>query len=107
MNRATIGRVFKSAISWVRLVLLEHVKLVGVGVLILGLAVAVTLCVQVLVLPPTVTQDTPSATPTRRLSFEIIDQLELWIEEVDAEQKAGFPLPNRSLFVVEDVVVKE
>lgn len=79
---------------------LAHVRQTGVALLAIGLLLAVWLLAQALFLggeAPVV-----SRAAERALSVELIDRLELWIEDVDAERKAGLSLPARSLFIVDD-----
>lgn len=80
--------------------ILTHVKQTGLALLAVGLLFAVWLLGQTFF----VEGEAPmvSRGGERRLATEVIDRLELWIEEVDAERKAGLALPARSLFVVDE-----
>ncbi|MEK7557093.1 MAG: hypothetical protein AAB538_03895 [Patescibacteria group bacterium] len=95
----------KNVVRWLGAAVLEHVRALGVGILILGMAAAIVLGISLFIFPPK-GEEQVSAPPARRLSVETIDRLELWIEEVDAERGAGFPLPERPMFVVEDIPVE-
>lgn len=84
---------------------LLHVKQAGVAFLAVGMLLAVWLLLQAFFFEEAV--PTVSRAGERKLSVELIDRLELWIEEVDAERKRGLTLPARALFVVDDSLPKQ
>lgn len=82
-----------------RLVLV-YAKQTGMACLAIGLLLAVWFLAQAFFF---VRESPPvSRAAERTLSVELIDRLELWIEDVDAERKAGLSLPARPVFVVDD-----
>jgi hypothetical protein len=87
---------------WASTLILERIRILGIFVLTVGLAAAVWLMLSLFVFesPAAVEVAAPGG---RRLSGDTIDRLELWIEEVDAERKAGFPVPARPMFVIDDL----
>lgn len=84
---------------------LPQVRLIGVGILLIGLLLIGGLIGRLFVLPPA--PALPALFPERGLNTAVIDQLELWIEEVEDARRAGLKLPARSVFVVEDVKLED
>lgn len=101
VRRALAGPLMRLP-AWL---VLAHVRQTGVALLAIGLLLAVWLLWQAFFLGGEA--GTVSRTGERKLSVELIDRLELWIEEVDAERNAGLSLPARPVFVVDDPAVKE
>lgn len=90
-----------------RWAILERVRVTGAILLFAGV-LGVVLAMAGLVLPELIPAPAPEASlPEKRLKVELIDQLEFWIEEVDAEKQRGFALPARAIFVSEDILVED
>lgn len=89
----------------VRALILVHAGPTGLGLLAIGLLLAVWLLFQTFFMPPSVVP--VAEVGERRLSTDLIDRLELWIEAVEDERRAGLQLPARPLFVVDDAVSAE
>lgn len=94
-------------VSWVgRRLVLEHVR--GLGVLILGgglLLVLGAFLFLIWLVPAGEGEEVVASEPS--LNTIAIDQLELWIEEVEEQRRAGTVLPTRPIFVTEDLKAKE
>lgn len=86
--------------------LLRYVRLFGTLILLLGAGLVAGILVRLFILPPAL-EETMAALPDRRLNTGVIDQLELWIEEVEDQRRAGLKLPAHPVFVVEEIKVKE
>lgn len=88
--------------TWYWLIV-KNVKVTGVAILVLGLlAVAATgvYLVWFLKSAPVTAEMKPVE---RSLNTALIDDLELWIEQVDAERRQGVVLPSQPLFVADDL----
>lgn len=86
--------------------ILQDVRWLGIGILLMGLFLIGGLIVRLFVLPPE-PATLPALFPERRLNTTVIDTLELWIEEVEDVRRAGLKLPARSVFVVEDIKLED
>jgi hypothetical protein len=84
---------------------LEKFRVVGMVALGLGLAGVVTGAALLFWFSPAESPGGMPRTRERGLDTALIDQLELWIEEIDAQRQAGLPLPARPVFVIEDIPV--
>lgn len=84
-------------------IILEKFKVVGMALLGLGLVGVVAAFVVLIWLAPRAISVEPLAQPERGLNVAFIDELELWIEEVEAGRRAGLPLPPRPMFVIDDL----
>lgn len=94
----------REARHWPRWLILTHTRYMGTGLLAGGLILAVLLLLQAFFWEVPLA---PVSTPAdRRLSLELIDRLELWIEAVEDERREGIRLPARSLFVIDDPIVE-
>lgn len=92
-----------SAAVWVRRLLLERAPVVGALVLGLGLFGIAALTGQLFLVDFSGMKKIPGQEADKLLKVELIDQLEFWIEEVDAERQKGLPVPSRPLFASEEI----
>lgn len=105
---STVGRKLTLVLRWLLTkVVLEKARVTGALILVVGLTGVLLVAIWA-VWAPAPREVTGGVQPVERgLNTALIDELELWIEEVDGERRAGLTLPDRPVFVTDDLKVED
>ncbi len=103
-----VGRRLAYALRWlVSQIILEKAAITGALIIVIGLIGVLLTAVTVIWFPAPDELPSGSGGVSPGLNTVLIDQLELWIEEVDGQKRAGLALPDRAVFVTDDLKVED
>jgi hypothetical protein len=97
-STVAVQRALSSLKTLPRYLLLQKVYTVEIAILLTGLLIGLYFITRLLFLEPATPQADTTQTP--RLSTDLVDVLELWIEEREAERNKLHRVGDREYFVV-------